>query len=66
MLLRRQGANRQVRWESHGRYRENFDRSVFSHRNFPAFAMGTLVIGVNLFADGIRQSLQLPEDRGEK
>ena len=32
----------------------------------PAFAMGTLVIGVNLFADGIRQSLQLPEDRGEK
>ena len=32
----------------------------------PAFAMGTLVIGVNLFADGIRQSLQLPEDRGQK
>ena len=32
----------------------------------PAFAMGTLVIGVNLLADGIRQSLQLPEDRGQK
>ena len=32
----------------------------------PAFAMGTLVIGVNLFSDGIRQSLQLPEDRGQK
>jgi peptide/nickel transport system permease protein len=32
----------------------------------PAFAMGTLVIGVNLFADGIRQSLQIPEDRGQK
>ena len=32
----------------------------------PAFAMGTLVIGVNLFAAGIRQSLQLPEDRGQK
>ena len=32
----------------------------------PAFAMGILVIGVNLFSDGIRQSLQLPEDRGEK
>ena len=32
----------------------------------PAFAMGTLVIGVNLFADGIRQSLQLPEDRDQK
>ena len=32
----------------------------------PAFTMGTLVIGVNLFADGIRQSLQLPEDRGQK
>jgi peptide/nickel transport system permease protein len=32
----------------------------------PAFAMGTLVIGVNLFADGVRQSLQLPEDRGQK
>ena len=32
----------------------------------PAFAMGMLVIGVNLFADGIRQSLQIPEDRGQK
>ena len=41
MLLRRQGANRQMRRESHGRYRENFVRSVFSHRNFPAVAMGT-------------------------
>ena len=31
----------------------------------PALAMGSLVIGVNLLADGIRQALQLPEVRSE-
>ncbi len=31
----------------------------------PALAMGSLVVGVNLLADGIRQSVRLPLSRGE-